>query len=239
MSDSPPPEDPYGTPPPTPEPTPPTPSGQPSYGQQPAQPQYGQPQYGQPYGQPPYGQQPAEPPSGQPQYGQPYGQQPAPAPYGQPYGQPEYGGYPQGAGDARPGTVTAASVLALVLSGLTGLLMALSLLGVLVARDDLLAEIEKNPDIEASGISADQLLTVVLGTVVVLLVWCLLSCLFAVLAMRRSNVGRILLVLSAAGAALLSLVAITSLISGVTLIGAVATIALLFSGGANGWYARR
>jgi hypothetical protein len=94
-------------------------AGQPYYGQQP----YGQPEYGQPdYNRPQYGQ------SGQ----QPYGQQP----YGQPYGQQQYSGYPPPQGypppgypyayppgygqrpPGRPGSATAAAVLAYVAGGL-------------------------------------------------------------------------------------------------------------------------
>ena len=95
-------------------------AGQPYYGQQPYEQQpYGQSPYGQPqYGQPQYGQ----PQYGQPQYGQ-YGQQQYPGyppqqgypPPGYPYAYPPgYGQRPPG----RPGSVTAAAVLAYVAAGL-------------------------------------------------------------------------------------------------------------------------
>ena len=68
------------------------PPGQPGYGQQPpAQ------QYGQQYGQQQYG--------GQPAYGQPPG-----------YGQPPYGPVDP---DKRPGTVTAAGVITIIMGGLS------------------------------------------------------------------------------------------------------------------------
>ncbi|WP_166509534.1 hypothetical protein [Blastococcus sp. TF02-8] len=79
----------------------PPPGGdQPGYGQQP----YGQPQYGQPqqYGPP---QQ-----FGQPQYGQP-----------QPYGQPGFGPGPGYPGAKRPGAVTAAGVVGIVIGAITSL----------------------------------------------------------------------------------------------------------------------
>ena len=59
----------------------------------------------------------------------------------------------------------------------------------------------------------------------------------AVFAMRRSNGARIGLVVSAALAAILSLIAITSGLSAVSLIGCIAVIVLLFTGGAGAWYA--
>ena len=59
-----------------------------------------------------------------------------------------------------------------------------------------------------------------------------------VLVLRRSNVARILLVISSAVVALLSLLAIASGVSAVTLIAAVATIVLLFVGGAGDWFKR-
>ncbi|WP_199580461.1 hypothetical protein [Blastococcus sp. TBT05-19] len=99
------------------------------------QPGWGPPQGQQPGWVPPQGQQPGwGPPQGQqPGYGQPqpYGQQPG---YGQPYGQqPGYGpGYPGGPvpGGKRPGAVTAAAVIGIVIGSLSALL---NLLGVLAA----------------------------------------------------------------------------------------------------------
>ncbi|SMO83357.1 hypothetical protein SAMN06273567_105125 [Geodermatophilus aquaeductus] len=80
------------------------------------------PQGGQPYGAPgqqPYGQQ-------QP-HGQPYGQQP-PAPYGGGFGGPSpYGGAPAG---QRPGQVTAAAVIGVVIGGLGSLFGLLAILGI-------------------------------------------------------------------------------------------------------------
>ncbi|MGY1775711.1 hypothetical protein ACI8AV_07600 [Geodermatophilus sp. SYSU D00804] len=86
----------------------------------------GQPGYGapgaQPYGQQPYGAQP---------YGaQPYGQQPHgdPAPYGGGFGGPSpYGGGPAG---QRPGQVTAAAVIGVVIGGLGSLFGLLAVLGI-------------------------------------------------------------------------------------------------------------
>ena len=72
----------------------------------------------------------------------------------------------------------------------------------------------------------------------VLIVWCLAAVLLAVLVLHRSNVARIMLVVSSAVTALLSLVAIASGVSLVSLAAAVAVIVCLFTGGAGDWFRR-
>ena len=67
----------------------------------------------------------------------------------------------------------------------------------------------------------------------------MIACVLAVFAMRRSNVSRILLVISASVAGLLSLLAIGSVVSAVWLLACIAVVVLLFTGGAGDWYARR
>ena len=201
-----------------------------------------------PYGQPPqnpYG----EPPAGQDPYGQPppppaYGQQPG---YGQPaYGQPAYGQQPAYAGapmagdpDKRPGTVTAAGIITLIFSGLSFLLFAFVMVALLVAEDEVLAEIERQEGFEDAGISANDALGVVVGVVGVFAVWCLVATILGFLVLRRSNAARITLVVSASITALVSLIAIGSGVSALTLIAAVATIVLLFTGGAGDWFKRK
>jgi hypothetical protein len=213
---------------------------------------YGPPPSQNPYGQPanPYGEQPSQqnPYGGQPQQN-PYGGQPQQNPYGQPaqppaygqqpsYGQPGYG-YGGPATDKRPGSVTAAAVITLIFSGLSLLLYAFILVALVVARDEVVDEITRQPDFEDAGISADSAFGVIVAFVVVFLVWCVIACILAALVLRRSNAARITLVVSSAVTALFSLLAITSLVSAVTLLAAVATIVLLFVGGANDWFKRR
>jgi hypothetical protein len=74
---------------------------------------------------------------------------------------------------------------------------------------------------------------------VVFLVWSIVGVLLGVLAMRRSNVARILLVVSSALVGVVSLLTIGSAVSALWLLAAIATVVLLFVGGANDWYARR
>lgn len=212
---------------------------------------YGGPPNQNPYGQPPSGEQPsgqpgspygASPPQQNP-YGQPpaYGQQSPygqPAPYGpgSPYGQP---GYPGPVGDKRPGTVTTASVITLIFSGLSLLVYAFVMIALVVAKDEVIEAITDEPDFQDLGISGDSAFGAVVAIVAVFLVWTLIACILAVMVLRRSNAARITLVVSSAAAAVFSLLAIGSGISAVNLIASVAVIVLLFTGGANDWFKRR
>ena len=191
-----------------------------------------------PYGQPdPYGQtnpygQPT--PSGQ---ASPYGQPPAgePSPYGQP---PSYGMAQQPNPDRRPGTVTAAAWVTIVFSVIVGAIFAFTGLALLVARDQVITEIEQVPEFQDSGINADAAVGVLVAVMAGLVVWATVAIVLSVLVLRRSNVARILLVISSVVTALFSLLAITSIVSAVPLIASVAVIVLLFTGGAGAWFKR-
>lgn len=248
-------ENPYGQPPSGGAPGAPSPADPPTnpYGQsqppaagQPAHNPYGQPQppayqQGQPQGQPQgqwqgqhQGQQ-----QGQESYGHyvsPYGQQPA-GPLGD--GLDMYG-RPLG-NDERPGTVTAAGWITIILSGISALLFGFLTLALLVAKDTIITEINKELiRQDAYGdFNADDFYGVFLAVMVVFTAWCVIACVLAVFAMRRSNVARILLVISSIVSALLSLLAIGSAVSAVWLLASVAVAVMLFTGGANAWYAGR
>ena len=186
---------------------------------------------GNPYGEPanPYGQ-----PAQQPVYGQPpqYGQPPA-------YGQPPvyYGGSAPADPDKRPGTVTTAAVLTMVFSGLALAALLFAMIGLSVERDSVLDEFESEPGFE--DVSADDLFAVLMIVLGVFLVWSLAAIVLSILVLRRSNVARILVIISAVMTALFSLLAIASVISAVTLAAAVAVVVLLLTGGARDWFARR
>ncbi len=230
-----PPQDPYGQNPP------PNPYGQPA--QNPPPNPYGQPA-ANPYGQPaanPYGQ-PAANPYGQPAAPNPY----APGGYAAPPTGPlgdglDMYGRPLVNDDPRPGTVTAAGWITLIVSGLTALMFGFFAIAVAVSKDEMVREIEDTlrdqgttPDIDA-----DAIYSVAIFFCVVLAVWCLIACLLAVFAMRRSNVARILLVVSSVVVALFSLLGITSGVSAIWLVASGLVVVLLFVGGAGDWYARR
>lgn len=195
--------------------------------------------------QPPYGQQ--QDPYGQTPYGQtPYGQQ---NPYGgeqNPYGS---GSADQGYGapyaavdpDQRPGTVTAAGAITLVLSGLMGVLFLV--LGVIMFAvsgqivDEINQELANEPGFEEIG---GEGIAVAAGVVLLLFaLWCVIACVVAVFAMKRHNWARIVLVISASVTALVSLLGIGAVITAVPLISAIAVIVLLYTGGANEWYRSR
>ena len=175
----------------------------------------------------PYGQEPPQ--------GDPYGQQPSgPAsPYGQ---QPAWGTAPP-AGDKRPATVTAAGWITIVFSGLTVALLGLGVLVFLVARDDFVREIQDVPEFQSSGIDPDTAVGAVIAILGFLMLWALIALVLAVFVLRRSNVARILLVISSAVTVLFSLLGLSGGGgSAPTLIAAIAVIVLLFVGGAGDWF---
>lgn len=186
--------------------------------------------YGQPSGQPdPYGQSSpyGQPPSGEPS---PYGQQ-----YDQQYGQ-AYGQYGQPTSDRRPGTVTAAAWITIVLSAIVAAVFGFATLALIVARDQVITEMERVPEFQDANIDADAAVGVLVAVMLGFLVWSLIAVVLAVFVLKRSNVARILLVISCSVTALLSLLSITSVISAVWLIAAVAVIVMLFAGGASAWF---
>lgn len=210
-------------------------SSQDPYGQPQQQPQQpAQPAPPNPYGQAsPYGQAPQDPYAQQ----NPYGQQQ----YGQQYGQQQYGGYAPTGPRRRPGTVTAAAITTFVLSGLMVLVFGIAMIAVAVSGDEIAREFNRGFR-ESSGMEGFSGSGVATGLVVGLLVfllWSVIAIVLAALAMKGRNWARITLVVSSVMAALFSLLAITSLFSVIWLIGAVAVIVLLFTGGANEWYAEK
>ena len=177
----------------------------------------------------PYGQ-----PSGQPD---PYGQPPTGAPYA--YGQqPQYGPANGSGSDRRPGTVTAAAWITIVFSGIVAMIFGFTTVGLVVARDQVITEMERVPEFQEANIDADAAVGVLVAVLLGLVVWSIIAIVLAVFVLRRSNVARILLVISSSVTALFSLLSITSGVSLVLLIAAVATIVLLFVGGAGDWFKR-
>lgn len=164
----------------------------------------------------------------------PYGQQPAGQAYG--YGQQPYGTPPATSGDKRPVTVTAAAWITIVFSALTALVFGLGGVGLLVARDEVIAEMEKVPEFRDANVDADAAVGVLVVFLLGFVIWCLIAAVLAIFVLRRSNVARILLVISASVAAVLALLGVTSGISLVPLVACLATITLLFVGGAGAWF---
>jgi len=203
-------------------PPPPDPYGQPG---QPGQPgQSGQPTP-QPYGQP-YGQGP--------QYGAPYN------PYAQQQPYAPYSGAPGAPGvpDRRPGTVTAAAVITIVLSALTAALgLLLALVGSNMAQD-MMDELDKR-GYDTSDFTAHELAVgfAVMGAVIAVVA--LAAIVTAIFVLRRSNAARIMLTVMAGLCIAVSLVGIASGGSALTLAGAIAVIVLLYRRSSNAWFATR
>ena len=141
--------------------------------------------------------------------------------------------------DKRPGTVTTAGVITIILAGLSTLLFGVLLVALLVARDDVLDEIEKQPGFDDAGFTADDLFAAAVVFLAIFAIWCLIATVLGVFVLRRSNVARILLVISSAVTILASLIGISSGLSVVTMIAAIAVIVLLFTGGAGAWFKRQ
>ena len=213
----------------------PPPSDDDARGQQP--PAYGQPpQYGQQ--QPQYGE--SGPPAthqGQPQQ-QGYGQQPSQGQYG--YGQPSP--YPT----RRPGTVTTAAWITIVMSVLTGGVWLLIGIGLLAAGDSVSDSILEEPEgrqfLQDVDITVDQFrdgveVAGIVGLVFGLLM--LLAIIPAVMVLRGSSAGRVLLTVCAAVSVLIGLFfTVTGAFFGlIWVVAAGAVIALLFVGEAGSWFA--
>ena len=88
-------------------------------------------------------------------------------------------------------------------------------------------------------VTQEQMLAVTWTMVGVGLFWCLAAAVLAVAAFRRSKAGRIGLAVSAGMTALVSLLLVLSGVAVVSLVLGIAVLVLLFTGGANEWYARR
>ena len=183
----------------------------------------------------PYGSPPSEPSGSQPgPYPQPYGQLPGTQPYA---GQTS--GTSRTDGDRRPGTVTTAAVITIVTSALVLLAgIGFVVLGA-IGSETFYDGVRDGGRGAYDDFDNDDLQALVLGIGVVLAVWSVAAIVLGVLVLRRSTVARVLLVISAALSLVLSLLAILSLVSALTFIAAVAVIVLLFTGGANDWFARR
>ena len=143
--------------------------------------------------------------------------------------------------DERPGGVTAAAWITIVVAGLSFLLYGFITLAMLIAKDDVTREIDKaiRDSNTTTDFSAEDAYGFVVGLLLVVTIWCLIACVLAVFVMRRSNVARILLIISAVVAGLLSLLGIQSIVSAVPLLAAGTVVVLLFVGGAGDWFAGR
>lgn len=181
----------------------------------------------------------------QPSHDDPRGAVPPPAahPFGaapdphrvapQPPGQP--GGYPGRVSSGRPTAVTVAVWLTWVFGGLVTGSFLLVVLTLLVQRDQLLAEMQKNPAISDLGVSSQQILGFLWVLSAVSIFWALSAMALAVLAFRRVGVARIALVVSAGFAGVVSLFVVP--FGWLHAVAAFTCMALLLGRSSSQWYA--
>lgn len=144
-------------------------------------------------------------------------------------------------GLSRPGTVTAAAWLALACSGICLSVFTVLFVFFVLARDDLIDGVrDAAGEDQRREMDPGTAANVAIAVVVVLALWCLAAMAAAVLAMRRSRVGRWMLTVSAVASSVFSLIGtLTIVLPLVLLLAALAVVVMLFTPSANDWYARR
>lgn len=185
----------------------------------------------------PYGQQPQYPGASQPpQYGGGYGQQES--------GYPQYGGDP-GVRRDRPGGVTAASIITIVFSVITGGFWLVAGLAMLLSSDSIVEAVRDSDegrrflseaDITLTeltdGISIFGVLALVAGVLMLLAIWP------AIGVLRGGGIARIFLIIASVVTVLIGLFfTISGGVFGLIWVAAgVAVVVLLFVGGASTWF---
>nr|CAA9360058.1 MAG: hypothetical protein AVDCRST_MAG46-3215 [uncultured Nocardioidaceae bacterium] len=219
----------------------------------------------------PGGQQPPPYPGQQsPQGGGSYpGQQPSPGGGSYPGQQPStgggsYPGYPSGqsgyqqqqygqggqgqygGSGKRPGGVTAAAWITIIMSALTGLLWLILGLAMLVAGDEINEEIQKDQttmdELDRAGITAQQLEDgiQVFGIICMVIGLLMLAVIFLARGvLKGSNGARIGLVIASVLTVLIGILFIGSVVSILWIIAGIAVIVLLYVGDANRWFASK
>jgi hypothetical protein len=203
---------------------------------------------------PPYpGQQPS--PSGGSYPGSYPGQQPSSGgggsypgyPGGQPgYQQQQYGQGTHGGSGQRPGGVTAAAWITIIMSALTGILWLLLGLAMLVAGDEINDEFQKDEavmaELDRAGVTPQQLEDGIQVFGIVCMVIGLLMLAVILLArgvLKGSNGARIGLVIASVLTILVGILFIGSVISILWIIAGIAVIVLLYVGDASRWFASK
>jgi hypothetical protein len=141
----------------------------------------------------------------------------------------------------RPAGVTVACTLTWIATGFTALGMIAT--GVLLALepDALLDEVHRqNPELATQGVSDDLLVGVTFAMIAGIVLWCASAAVLAVLVLRRTEWARVVLIVSTATAAALSLIgtAIGAFLLALTLVASVVTLALLLRPEARAWFSR-
>jgi hypothetical protein len=171
--------------------------------------------------------------SGPPPAAYPYGTSPGPFPAhaghpGAPYASARV------RTPARPTAVTVAAWLTWVFAGLTAVFFLLTVVAILVDHQAIVEAMQRNPQVAAMGLSGREILGYVWVTVAVVIFWAFAAMALAVLAYRRVELGRILLIVSAAAAGLMGLVAVP--VGWLNAAAAIACVVLLSRRSVRAWY---
>jgi hypothetical protein len=156
--------------------------------------------------------------------------------------QPQLTGYPAHPGPGcrqptRPTAVTVAAWLTWGFSGLLVLFFSLMVLVILVDHAALVEALQRNKEIADQGLSGDEILGALWVTCAVAITWALAAMALAVLAYRRVELGRILLLVSAALSALVCLVAVP--VGWLNAAAALVCVALLNRPSTKAWFRGR
>jgi len=144
--------------------------------------------------------------------------------------------------DRRPGTVTAAAVVTMVLSALA-LIAGLVFAAVSLAdREEIRRQLLQNQSVHNGSYSTsdvNSILRVLTVSSVVVIVLSVVAIVLAIGVLRRSRSARILLTVLAAITIIPAVLASFGLVGLPWLAGTITVIVLLYVGGANPWFARR
>ena len=120
--------------------------------------------------------------------------------------------------------------------------LGLGMVVLATSRAEFEARLQERVDADAQlrslGLTATELMPFVWTVCVGSVIWSLVAVVIAYLAFRGVGWARIVLAVSASGAALVSLIGILGILPIFTLVPSVATVVLLFTRSANAWYSR-
>jgi hypothetical protein len=109
---------------------------------------------------------------------------------------------------SRPRELRIACVVTWVMSALTAAVAVLPLLAVAIDRDGLLDEVRDDAVVRNASLSDTDLVAFVVAASAVVIAWCILAALFALLAWRRVRIGWVLLLVSLVVASFVALFAL-------------------------------
>jgi hypothetical protein len=150
---------------------------------------------------------------------------------------------PPGAVRARPRALDTAVTLTRVFTIVSGLVLVAATVFLAVSRADYEAEARSTLDSSSMfrdlAVTPHQVWVVVLVSLAMMVLWCGATFALTFFVVRRAAWARILLIVSAAGSAMVSLLGILAIVPVVTLGASVATIYLLLRREVSDWFSDR